>query len=75
MRRDLERRLRAVEIVRPGANAGQVWIQQSDGMLRGPRGEIITRDAFEVVRSSFATILILPDNGRDPEFNRVRSGD
>ncbi len=65
MRRDLERRLQTVETARAGANVCEVWIEQSDNMLRGPRGETITRDAFAVVCYRLALVVILPDNGRD----------
>jgi hypothetical protein len=65
IRRDFERRLQAVETAQVGANPCVVWIEQSDNMLRSPRGETITRRTFEVVRSAIATIVILPDNGRD----------
>jgi hypothetical protein len=65
VRRDLEGRLQAVETARAGAKACEVWIEQNDNMLRGPWGETNTHDAFEVVRSAIATIVILPDNGRD----------
>ena len=44
MRRDLERRLRAIEVA---VNVVEVWIDQGDGTLRGPRGEQMTRQAFD----------------------------
>jgi hypothetical protein len=72
MRRDLERRLRAIEIARAGANFGGVWIEQRDGMLRAPWGETMTRDAFEAARSGSATVVILPDNCRDAVVGAVR---
>ena len=65
MRRDLERRLQTVETTRAGANAIEVWIKLRNGMYCGPRGETITRDAFAVVCSRLALVVILPDNGRD----------
>jgi hypothetical protein len=65
LRRDLERRLRAIEIARAGANFGGVWIEQREGMLRAPWGETMTRDAFEAARSGSATVVVLPDNCRD----------
>jgi hypothetical protein len=35
-------------------------------MLRGPRGETISRDEFEATRSSVVGVTVcLPDNGRD----------
>jgi hypothetical protein len=66
MRRDLENRLQAIETARAGAGTVQIWIEQSDGMLRGPRGEVICRDEFEVRSSGVGTVVVLPDNGRDP---------
>jgi hypothetical protein len=64
MRKVLERRLQAVEIEQTDTIT-EVWIEQGDNVLRGPRGETITRDAFAVVCSHLALIVILPDNGRD----------
>jgi hypothetical protein len=51
MRRDLERRLQAVEAARIGTSIVEVWIEMADGMMRNPRGEMISRDEFEL-RSS-----------------------
>jgi hypothetical protein len=51
VRRELERRLQAVETARAGAGTVEVWIEQSDGFLRGPRGEVITMNEFEASRS------------------------
>jgi hypothetical protein len=65
VRRDLKRRLQAVETGRAGAKACEVWIEQNDKTLRGPSGETSIHDAFKVVHSAIATIVILPDNGRD----------
>jgi len=42
MRRDLECRLRAVEVA--GSGGIEIWIHQSDGTVRGPRGEQMTRE-------------------------------
>jgi hypothetical protein len=64
-RRDLERRLQAVETAQVGANVCEVWIKLRNDMYCGPRGETITRDAFDVVCSRLALVVILPDNGRD----------
>jgi hypothetical protein len=64
MQRDLERRLQAVETAQVGANVCEVWIKLRNHMY-GPRGETITRDAFDVVCSRLALVVILPDNGRD----------
>jgi hypothetical protein len=64
MRKVLERRLQAVEIEQTDTIT-EVWIEQGDNVLRGARGETITRDAFEVVCSRLAIVVSLPDNGRD----------
>jgi hypothetical protein len=42
-----------------------VWIEMADGMMRVPRGEIISQDDFEALSHGLGTV-ILPDNGRDP---------
>jgi hypothetical protein len=65
MRRELERRLQAFETAQTRPIAAEVWIELRDGMLRGPRGEQITRDAFKLVCSRLPAVVILPDNGRD----------
>jgi hypothetical protein len=51
MRRDLERRLRHLENTDAGRDAIETWIDEGDGMLRGPRGERITRDVFNHLQS------------------------
>jgi hypothetical protein len=66
MRRELERRLRDVEAACFEVPAAELWIIQKDGMLRGPRGEVMTEDEFEAIPPRASTIIILPDNGRDP---------
>jgi hypothetical protein len=40
IRRDLERRLRAVELA--GCGGFEYWVRQSDGMVLGPDGELLT---------------------------------
>jgi hypothetical protein len=67
MLKAFERRLRAVEIANARGHDGEVWIELRDGMMRGPRGERITRVQFEAARSGFVTV-VLPDNGRDDQF-------
>ena len=75
MRRDLENRLQAIETARAGADSVQIWIEQSDGMMRGPRGEVICRDAFELRSSGVGVTVVLPDNGRDkPEDEDEEEG-
>jgi hypothetical protein len=44
MRKDLERRLRGLEMA--SSRRIEVWVEQRDGSLRGPDGERITRKAF-----------------------------
>jgi hypothetical protein len=65
MRKNLERRLRNAEIKRAGTESVEVWIILNNGMMRGPRGETISRDAFEEASSGLNAVIILPDNGRD----------
>jgi hypothetical protein len=85
MRRELERRLQQVmrrdlgPRLRPadtggGARTGEVWIELRDGTLCGPRGERITRDAFEAVCADLPAVVVLPDNERDPDFINRPSG-
>ena len=45
MRRDLERRLRAVEVA--GSGSIEIWVHQGGGTVRGPRDEHMT---FEKAR-------------------------
>jgi hypothetical protein len=46
----------------------EIWIELKDGGMLGKDGEIISRKAFEQRRSNAGAILILPDNGRDPDL-------
>jgi hypothetical protein len=46
VRKDLERRLRAVEAARTGGI--EFWVSQGDGTYRGPQGEQITGSKAEV---------------------------
>jgi len=70
MAKDFERRLRALETVMPKANTGEVWIELGDGMMFGPRGEIISRTAFAAACSALTAVVVLPDNQRDPDLLR-----
>ena len=45
MRRDLERRLRALEVA--GSGGFEIWVNEGDGTLRGPHGEQMTREEAE----------------------------
>jgi hypothetical protein len=47
MRRDLERRLRAVEVAGPGRIV--ISVHQKDGLVRGPRGEQMTTEEAETL--------------------------
>jgi hypothetical protein len=47
MRRDLERRLRAVELASARDHSVELWIDQGDGTVRGPSGELLTREEVE----------------------------
>jgi hypothetical protein len=50
MRRDLERRLRAVEVA--GSGRIEIWVHQDDDLVRGPRGEQMTFEEAEALGSS-----------------------
>jgi len=48
VRRDLKRRLRAIEVA--GAKSDiEIWIGQGGGMVRGPHGEQMTREEAEAL--------------------------
>jgi hypothetical protein len=66
MRRDLERRLRHLEIADAGSDAVEVWIGDGDGTLCGPRGERMTREAFDLLypRGRHGVIIIDGDDAR-----------
>ena len=55
MRRDLERRLRAVEVAGSGRN--EIWVRQEDGLVRSPRGEQMT---FEEAERLWRTVGAIP---------------
>ena len=56
MRRDLERRLRAVEVAKSGSI--EVWIHQGDGTVRGPHGEQMTCEEAEELGRAAGTNLV-----------------
>jgi hypothetical protein len=56
MRRDLDRRLRAVEVA--GSAGIEIWIEQGDGRVRGPRGEQMTREEAEALGHAACTFPI-----------------
>ena len=57
MRRDLERRLRAVEVA--GSGGIEIWIHQGDGAVRGPCGQQMTREEAEALGSGAGRLLIV----------------
>ena len=46
MRRELERRLRRLELASSGRAKIETWITQKDSTLRGPIGGHLTEEAF-----------------------------
>jgi hypothetical protein len=52
------------------ANAGEVWIALRDGTMFGPRGEKLSRKAFEA-SSGLSAVVVLPHNERD-DLERLR---
>ena len=56
MRRDLERRLRAVEVA--GSAGIEIWIEQDDGMVCGPHGEQLMREEADVLARAAGTCII-----------------
>jgi hypothetical protein len=56
MRRDLEPRLRAVEVVGPGRI--EIWVHQDDGLVRSPRGELMTFEEAEALWRASGTIPV-----------------
>ena len=73
MRKDLERRLRRLEIAAARLRSGgmEFWVEEDDGMIRGPRGEKITREAFYHLQSQQTGVkmfLFYPEDvDEDPE--------
>ena len=57
MRPDLKRRLRAVEVA--GSGGFELWIGQGDGMIRGPSGELLTREEVETRRRTSGRLLFV----------------
>jgi len=56
MRRDLERRLRAVEVA--GSGGVEIWVDQGDGTVRGPDGEQMTGEEAEALARAAGSIPI-----------------
>jgi hypothetical protein len=57
MRRDLERRLRAVEVA--GSGRIEIWVRQDDGLVRTPHGEPMTFEEAETLWRAVGTIPVL----------------
>jgi len=47
LRRDLERRLRQIEVADVRSDRIEIWVDQGDGTVCGPRGERLARQAFD----------------------------
>ena len=47
MRRDLERRLRQIEMADGRSDRIEIWVDQGDGTVCGPRGERLARKALD----------------------------
>jgi hypothetical protein len=56
MRRDLELRLRAVEVA--GAGGVEIWVRQDDGLVRSPRGKPMTFEEAEALWRAADTIPV-----------------
>ena len=61
MRRDLERRLRAVEVA--GSRTTGIWVHQDDGLVRSPRGEQMTFEEAEPLWRAVGAIPVLISEG------------
>ena len=49
MRRDLERRLRQIEATDVWSDRIEIWVDQGDGTVCGPRGEQMTFEEAEAL--------------------------
>ena len=58
MRRDLERRLRQIEVTDVRSGKIEIWIEQGDGTVRGPHGEQMTREEADALASATGTFRI-----------------
>jgi hypothetical protein len=56
VRRELKRRLRAVEL--SGLGGIEIWIFQGDGTVRGPHGEQMMREEAEALGRAAGTVPI-----------------
>jgi hypothetical protein len=59
MRRDLERRLRRAEIANARSDSIELWIDQGNGSVLGPRGEQMTREQAERLGRAAGTFMIV----------------
>ena len=57
MRRDLELRLRAVEVA--GSGRIEIWVRQDDGLVRSPSGEQMTFEEAEPLWRTGGAIPVL----------------
>ena len=57
MRRDLELRLRAVEVV--GSDRIEIWVRQDDGLVRSRRGDQMTFEEAEALWRAVGTIPVI----------------
>ena len=57
MRKDLERRLRAVEVA--GSGRLEIWVRQDDGLVRSPRGDQMTFEEAEALWRAVGTIPVV----------------
>jgi hypothetical protein len=56
MRRDLDLRLRAVEVA--GSGRIEIWVRQDDGLVRSPRGKPMTFEEAEALWRAAGTIPV-----------------
>jgi hypothetical protein len=61
MRRDLEGRLRRAEIARARSDSIELWIDQGNGWVLGPRGEQMTREQAEGLGHAPGKVRIIID--------------
>jgi hypothetical protein len=61
MRRDLERRLRAVEVA--GSGRIEIWVRQDDGLVRSPSGEQMMFEEAESLWRAGSAIPVLFSEG------------
>jgi len=59
MPRNLEHRLRRLELASSGPATVEIWITQEDGTVSGPNGEHITEEAFLRLYSAGSSGVIL----------------